>query len=146
MARTRSKKVQIDWSTFSNNIKFAMNPSQITPVNSDNNISSAAITFTVETACLAFVTVSVGVTSTTDYELKPEIWLDGAIYATNGTPASLGGGTSGRAYQRTISRGVSLSAGAHTLTPGVLISSATGPSIPAGAAEITAIVLGNVTA
>lgn len=147
MARTKSN--QIDWSTFGLNIKRAKNTSSSNPgngVNSDFAGLGAAVTFTVETACNAFVTVHVGCNSTSEFELKPQIYLDGAVHTTSDVGASISGTATNRFFQRSVSNVVALSAGAHTISAGITVSSATSQSVPIGSAEVIAIVLGRVTA
>lgn len=149
MAETRVPAKQIDWSSFSLNMKSASNSTANTPTNNaDTNLASngATISFTVETDCYALVIVHVAVNSTTDYELKPQIWRDGVLYAVAGYPASINGSAGNRAVMRSHTVGVPLTAGAHTLSAGVIVSSATSQSVGIGAANITALVLGNVTA
>lgn len=139
----------IDWSTFAANIKSAQSTTSRNPTNgTDTNLATngAVVSFTVATACVAFVTIHVGVSSTSDYELKPQIYRDDVLFTTSGVAASVNGQAANRTFQRSLSAAVPLSAGTHTLSAGVVVSSATSPGISAGGATISAIVLGNVTA
>ena len=143
---TRPKIDQIDWSTFNLNMKTAANGGVITLTNTDQDLASSgvSISFTVSSACNAFVTVSLGVSSTTDFEFRPEIRLAGSqvsIFSPSAAATS-----TGRASGRTFSAHVPLSAGVNVLSAGAFISSATSPSIAIGGAVISALVLGNVTA
>lgn len=149
MAKQKAKSSQIDWSSFANNIKMAKNSSSVTPtIGTDNNLASAgaAITFTVDATSYALVTVHVGCRSTTDYEHKPAIYLDGTLISMNDIGASIGGSASNRGIQRSHTDKVTLSAGAHTISAGIYIASATSPSVAIGEAQVSAIVLGRVTA
>ena len=139
----------IDWSTFANNIKMGANTATSTPGNGTFNLdaSGAKVTFTVATACVAFVTVDIGYGSTTDFEFLPRIYLNGTNVVTGSYHASASGaGSANRAVYRGVSGLVSLPAGANTISAGVTLSSSTSSSAAAGAIRVTAIVLGNVTA
>jgi len=136
----------IDWSNFSNNIKSATNPSDITPTNSSQDLASGGLTlsYTVSSDCYAFVNVSLTMHSTTDFEFRPEIRVDGSIVQTFSPSASLATGY--RAVERSFSYGVSLTAGSHTISAGVFLSSSTGASMRATGSTISAIVLWRVIA
>ena len=140
---------QIDWSTFGNNIKRQKSTSGSSPANGANtNLggNGCQITLTVDQACVAFVVVAVGCRSTSDFEHKPQVWLNGAIHTISDVGASASGGAGNRAIQRTVLAAVPLSVGSHTLSAGIFVSSSTSASVNAGEAEIMAIVLGRVTA
>jgi len=148
MAKQIIKANQIDWSSFSANIKSAQSTTTGTPVNGSNvNLASTgvAVTFTVATACVAFVTVGIAVVSTTDFENKPLIYLDGGLVAGAGYNAAAGNASS-RTNPRPFSSGIAIPAGTHTLSAGIVVSSASSPSVPGGGANISVIILGNVTA
>jgi len=148
MAETRVKSTQFDWASLSNNIKVQKTTSTSNPASGSLNLggNGGQVTLTVATDCYALVNVYVACTSTTDYEMKPIIYLDGAVHSMNDAAAALGGGASNRALQRTHFDKVSLTAGAHTIAVGIYTASATSPSIVAGAAAVSVIVLGEVTA
>lgn len=138
----------IDWSTFSNNIKVAINTNAAAPVNGTAlNLASvgSVVSFTVGEACKALVTSTIGCSSTSDFETKPQIWLDGAL-SSSATYTAAAANASGRIDTRTWQGVVTLSAGAHTISAGIVVSSATSANVAAGNAQISAIVLGNVTA
>lgn len=140
------KESNIDFTSFSNNAKSATNTSAHTPSNGvTNNLSSASISFTLSGSGIALVTVTVGVLSTTDYEMKPGVYKNGSFFAQSDMSAAAGNGSE-RVNPRTYSVAVPLSNGVNTLSAGVFISSATAPNVPIGNASISAIVLGNVTA
>lgn len=148
MAETSVPASQLDWSSFGLNIKSATNTSQGTPVNLNHvNLSSvgASITFTVESDCDSLVTVNVGVISSSDFEHKPGIYKDGSVFSFSSYSAAPGN-ASGRSLVRSYTALVPLTAGAHTLSAGIFVASATGPTVPTGNANITAIVLGEVSA
>lgn len=139
---------QIDWTTFSNNVKTASNGSAGTPVNGSNvNLSSvgASLSFTLTGAGYALVTVSIATVSSTDFENKPIIYLNGSVYAIAGYNAAAGNASS-RTNPRTFTAAVPLPTGSNTISAGINVASATGPSVPVGCAIITAMVFGNVTA
>ena len=149
MARTRQRSAQNNWGSFANNIKRAKTSSGVgisNGVNTNLGPQGAQISFTVETDCVAFVVVLVACRSTTDFEHKPQIWLDGSLAVNNDSGASVNGTASNRAFQRTCLGSIPLTAGTHTLSAGITVSSSTSASVNSGEAEIMAIVLGNVTA
>lgn len=141
-------RTKIDWGTFNNNIKTATSTTTSVPANSvAQNLggNGAQVSFTVVGTAYAFVWVRVGTLSTTDYENKPLIYLNGTLIATADI-SSASGNASARTFERSFARPVTLPAGVNTISAGVLVVSATSQSVPAGNATITAIVLGNVTA
>jgi hypothetical protein len=149
MAETKVTSAEFDWTSTSLNVKSASSTSASAPANGTNtNLASvgAAVTFTVATACSAFVTVNTAFISTTEHEHKPLIYLDGSVYALSGYSASQSGTASARAIVRTYSSAVALTAGTHTISAGIGVASGTGNNVPSGGANITAIVLGRVTA
>lgn len=138
----------IDWNMFNNNMKSAVNTSTITPVNGSNidgAAQGAAVTFTVSGNAMAFVIVRAGVVSTTDFENKPIIYLDGTPVDISGMSAAMGNGSS-RVFERSTFTAIPLTNGSHTISGGINVTSATSPSIPAGNMKILAVVFGNVTA
>lgn len=144
------KSSMVDYSTFALNMKGSKNTSTVTPING-SNVSGGAqgsqVTFTVAAACQVYVQVNAGVISSSDFEYRLLIFLDGVNQTGNVAvfPAATGNASS-RVFERSVTGILSLSAGAHTLAAGIFVSSATGPSIPIEALSIHAIVLGNVTA
>jgi len=136
---------KIDWSSLSLNMKAASNPSTFTIANGSNNLAGAGIkvNFTVAEACKALVTVSLGVSSTTDFEYQPQIRLGGTVIKSFAPVASL---SAGRAHVRGFSWVVSLVAGANEISAGVSLASSTSAGIAASGGNISAIVLGEVTA
>lgn len=138
----------VDWSTFANNMKAAVNAGSMSPINGDNNLGSLGgtqVTFTVTQACKAYVSISIGISSTTDFEYQPNILLDGALYQKFQPSASIGNG-SNRAYERGFTYVVSIPAGTHTLACGVTFASATSLGAPPLCSTIAALILGDVTA
>lgn len=141
-------RTAVDWSTFSNSIKQASNSSSITPTNGvDNDFQSAGakITFTVSGTAYALVTVTVGCGSTSDFEHRPEIFLDGSLHSGASYAATIAN-AGGRASVRSYPNLVILAAGTHTISAGMFLSAAVSQIIPANSAIVSAIVLGNVTA
>lgn len=147
----RSKPIavsNIDFSTFANNIKTGVNTTAViltNGVSTDLASFGSKVTFTVASNCVAFVTVSMIANSTTDFEFKPLIYLDGSVAGSINYLAAPGN-ASGRSQVRTYSKAIPLTTGSHTLSAGVLVSSASTPGVPTDGATITALVLGNVTA
>lgn len=129
------------------NLKSASNSSGYTPTTGDNNMTSICnVTFTVAIACVALVTVAVGLTATSDSEFRPEIWLDNVLYHAASFPAA-SFTASGRAIERSTTYAVPLQPGSHTLGAGVFVSGGGGYGISGnGSVEITAVVFGKVTA
>lgn len=151
LASTAVTNGKIDWSTFSNNIKFATNPSTITAGSSTSpqNLSGngCSISFTNTGTAYAFVTVSVGVSTSTDFEFLVGVMLNGTNQANYSPNASLGGGGAGRAVERSSSFLVTLPAGTNILAPSMTVFNGSGSySIFPGGVTIAAIVFGNVTA
>jgi hypothetical protein len=141
---TRKK---IDWSTFANNMKTATSTTAGTPVNGSNvNLAGngATISFTLGSVGYALVTVSVSTFSTTDFENKPLIMVDGSAVLTLGIAAARG--DAARTWQRSYTAPVTLSPGTHTISAGIYVASATSPNVPAGNAYVSAVVFGDVTA
>lgn len=139
---------QIDWTTFSNNIKTAVTTTANTPTNGVNtNLSGngASLSFTLTGAGYAHVYVSVGCISSSDFECKPLIFLNGALHTT-GEYVAAAGNASGRVNPRTVMAAVALPTGSNTISAGILVSSATGQSVPIANGKVSAIVFGNVTA
>lgn len=141
------KSSMMDYSTMSLNMKHASNAGTINPATTgDTNFStSLQCTFTVAAACNAEVRLDIGLSSTSDFEFGPIIYLDGAVFE-RFTPSAGAGNASNRASYRGFSSVVPLTAGAHTISGGVGLSSSTAPAIAAGGAKLTVLVLGNVTA
>lgn len=59
---------------------------------------------------------------------------------------SAAGNGANRVNPRTWQAAVTLSEGVNTISAGVVVTSATSPSVPSGGAQVSAVVLGNVTA
>ena len=140
-------RTKINWSTFSNNIKSTFNTSAPALTNSDQDLASSglSLSFTCSGTAYAFVTVALGISSTTDFEFQPEIRLGGVTQAKY-IPVAAPANASSRPSVRTFSYGITLVNGVNTLSAGVLLLSATSPSWQIGAGSISAIVFGNVTA
>lgn len=136
----------IDYSTMSLNMKSATNSADILLNNVSQDLASGglSVSFTVGAACNALVTVNMGIISGADFEFKPEIRKGGTVIKTFTPAAAVGSAT--RANVRGFSWVVALSAGANTLSAGVSLTSASSASIAAGGGNISAIVLGKVTA
>lgn len=138
----------INWSQFSNNIKTAVTTTANTPTNGANtNLSSngASLSFTLNGEGYAHVFVAVGCISSTDFECKPLIFLNGSLHTT-GEYVAAAGNASGRVNPRTVMAKVTLPTGSNTISAGILVSSATGQSVPIGNGKVSAIVFGDVTA
>jgi hypothetical protein len=130
------------------NMKSASNAGSVAVINGDNNLGTLAgvqTTFTVEQACQALVTISIGASSTTDFEYQPNILLDGALYK-KFQPSAAAGNGSNRASIRGFSFVVAIPAGTHTIAAGVTFASGTSLSLPPLGSSISSMVLGNVTA
>ena len=147
IADTTITRPKIDWSSFTNNVKSALNTSSPSLSNTSQDLASTGLTlsFTVSAACKALVFVSLGVSSNSDYEFRPEIRLGGSVVASL-TPAAALSSASGRANVRAFSAVVSLVSGANTISAGVTLASSTSPGMTIGGGSISAIVLGDVTA
>lgn len=139
---------QMDSSDLSLNMKIAYNTSASSPTaTGETNLSGVGLTlsFTVAKTCKAMIDVSIGCSSTSDFEFHPRVYLDGAQVAEL-SPVAAPGAAGNRAQQRTARAVVTLTPGVHTMTGRIFLSSSTSPSIPIGGAFISAIVLGKVTA
>lgn len=142
--------LNIDFASLALNIKNASNPSGISGgsiVTGDNNFASQgiAVTFTVASACKALVIVNMSSTSSSDWEFHPQIYLDG-VKTAESLPAASIGSASNRGIVRSYSTVISLSAGSHTISGGAFFSAGGSWAIPTGSSNITALVLGQVTA
>lgn len=137
---------KIDWADFALNIKSATNGSSVSPTNTTQNFAAngVAVTFTVASDCFALVSVSMGISSNSDYEFRPIIYRDGVAYKQILPPAAYS--VSGRAHVRGFTWAVPLTAGAHTLSAGVFLAAGTSMAMPADSCMISALVLGDVTA
>lgn len=147
MAQKISKS-QIDWAPFTFNMKTASTTSNAGLSNGANynlGANGASIQFTVVGTAQALVTVSVATISASDFENKPLIYVNGSVVSTAGYSAAAGNSSS-RVNPRTWQYAVTLSEGVNTISAGVLVTSATSPSVPSGGAQVSAVVLGNVTA
>ena len=147
MAQKISKS-QIGWAPFTFNIKMASTNSDAGLSNGANynlGANGASIQFTVVGTAQALVTVTVATISTSDFENKPLIYVNGSVVSTAGYSAAAGNG-SNRVNPRTWQAAVTLSEGVNTISAGVFVTSATSPSVPSGGAQVSAVVLGNVTA
>jgi hypothetical protein len=141
------KRTSIDWSTFANNIKSATNTATGSYSAGDNSFASiCSISFTMGAAGYALVTSNISATTSSDFEEHPEIYLDGSLYHSYAPAAALES-TNIRGVVRSTTWLVPLSAGTHTLAPGAYFAAGSGTfSFAAGSVEISALVLGNVTA
>ena len=113
----------------------------------DLSTNGATVGFTLSGVGYALAISCVSFISTSDFEARPLVFVNGSNYTTNVTqpPASVGNG-SGRAVERVAVAVIPLSNGANTISAGAFVSSATSPLIAVGAASIHVIVMGNVTA
>lgn len=141
-------RAAVDWSSFSNNIKSAGTTTGVNPAeNTNTNLGpyGAVVNFTLSGSGIALVIVSVGAGCANDFESKPQIWVDGSLYVSAAFSAAAGN-TAGRAVVRTFSYPVALSTGSHTICAGWLGQNGAPYAINPGSAQVTAMVLGNVTA
>lgn len=139
---------ELDSSELSSNMKIAYNSGSISPsASGETDLAGNGITlsFTVAHTCKAIVEVSIGCSSTSDFEFHPRVYLDGVL-AQAFSPVAAPGFAANRAQQRTVKTVVTLTPGAHTMTGRIWLSSATTPSIGANGAYIHALVFGKVTA
>lgn len=99
--------------------------------NSDQDLSSSGLAQTVYSPIpyVVMVTVSLGISSTTDYEFRPEIRVDGTTSYKMSPVAALGS-AGGRAHVRSFTYAIQLTAGAHKISAGVELSAATTPTMP----------------
>ena len=147
MAQKISKS-QIDWAPFTFNVKMASTTSAAglsNGVNYNLGANGASIQFTVVGTARALVTVSVATISTSDFENRPLIYVNGSAVSTASYSAAAGN-SANRVNPRTWQAAVTLSEGVNTISAGVVVTSGTSPSVPSGGAQVSAVVLGNVTA
>lgn len=100
--------------------------------------NGAKITLNLKNNASVLVTVFVGMKSTSDFEFKPAILVNGVEKYRDDISASLA--TSGRAVQRSAQVAFNIPAGTQILSAGVWSQSATNQEVPAGAASISVIV------
>ena len=100
--------------------------------------NGAGITLNLKKNARVLATVFVGMKSTSDFEFKPAILVNGVEKYREEVPASLA--TSGRTVQRSAQFAFDISAGTQIISAGVLSVSATNQEVPAGAASISVIV------
>lgn len=128
---------------FALNMKSAVN-SGTTIAEGSQNLAAQGLTisFTVAKNCNALVTVSLGISSASDFEFRPAIYLGGIIYAALNPAAA--------SYQRAANRGftyvVPLITGVNVISAGVFVANGGPYSMGAGGGTISALVLGQVTA
>lgn len=130
------------------NVRSASNASVINPsaVGDQNFGAACQIAFTVAAPCIALVTVNISMGAVGDSELRPSIYLDGVLQH-QFTPSAATIANTSRHVQRSTTWAVPITAaGAHTLSVGAFVSGAASANINAGGAEITALILGKVTA
>lgn len=137
----------IDWSTFTNNMKTASNTGAPALSNSSQDLASSglSVSFTLATAGVAFVVMNLGISSTSDFEFRPEIRLGGVVQFTH-APNAAAGNASNRASDRGMPYVMALPVGVNVISAGVNLSSATGPSLAIGGGSISVVVFGQVTA
>jgi len=145
LANTSVTDSKIDWSTLQANMLSATNGSIITPTNSSQNLAAngLSLSFNTATACKALVTVSIGCSSTTDFEFQPQIRLGGTVVASF-TPSAAAGNASSRATVRSFSAVIDLASGSNTVSAGLTLTSAASPSINTNGAYISAFVMGEI--
>lgn len=139
---------QLNASDLSLNMKIKYNTASSNPAaTGETDLTSAglSISFTVPKPCKAMIDVSIGCSSTSDFEFHPRVFLNGTQVAAL-SPVAAPGFAGNRAQQRTARAVVDLVAGVNTMSGRIFLSSSTAPSIPIGGAFISAIVLGKVTA
>ena len=100
--------------------------------------NGAKITLNLKKNARVLATVFVGMKSTSDFEFKPAILVNGVEKYREEVPASLS--TNGRASQRSAQVAFDIPAGTQIISAGVWSQSATNQEIPAGAASISVIV------
>ena len=100
--------------------------------------NGAKITLNLKKNARILATVFVGMKSTSDFELKPAILVNGIEKYREEVPASLATGS--RAVQRSAQVAFDLSAGTQIISAGVWSHSAANQEISAGAASISVIV------
>ena len=100
--------------------------------------NGANITLNLKKNARILVTVLVGMKSTSDFEFKPAILVNGIEKYREEVPASLATGS--RAVQRSAQVAFDIPAGTQIISAGVWSQSATNQEIPAGAASISVIV------
>lgn len=124
-------------------VHYAETTSLSSPVNGDdlslaNN--GAKITLNLKRKSKAMITVVVGAKSTSDFEFKPIIFDNGVILKKLSLSASVGNANH-RRVQRTVQGAFELNPGAHTISAGIQLISATDGQIEAGDAWVSVIVL-----
>ena len=100
--------------------------------------NGAKITLNLKKNARVLVTVFVGMKSTSDFEFKPAILVNGIEKYREEVPASLATGS--RAVQRSAQVAFNIPAGTQIISAGVWSHSATNPEVSAGAASISVIV------
>ena len=100
--------------------------------------NGAKITLNLKKNARILVTVFVGMKSTSDFEFKPAILVNGIEKYREEVPASLA--TNGRAVQRSAQVAFDIPAGTRIISAGVWSQSATNQEVSAGAASISVIV------
>ena len=129
-------KLSTDMGVYSARTDSLSSPIQGAIQNLANN--GAKITLNLKSSARVLVTVFVGMKSTSDFEFRPAILVNGVEKYREEIPASLA--TSGRAVQRSAQVAFGIPAGTQIISAGVLSASATNQEIPAGAASISVIV------
>lgn len=123
-------------------IQQSQNWNSINPGNGNFKLDSsgACLGVYVPFDCDVTADVSVGMGSTSDFEFRPEVWIDGSVPLPDGyySPnAALGGGGGGRASSRTFTAKLRLTAGWHLISAGVELVAGGGYTIAIGAVNIT---------
>ena len=150
LAESAVGRSKVDWSTFNLNTKGAVTTTSRALTNGSNidlATNGATVSFTLSGSGYALAVSCVSFISTSDFEARPLIYVNGSYYSTGVVqpPASVGN-ASGRAIERVAVATIPLSNGANTVSAGAFVSSATSPQVTSGGASIHVIVFGNVTA
>jgi hypothetical protein len=134
-------------SAFALNMKSATNTGT-TIITGEQDLAAQGLTlsFMVASNCNALVTVSLGISSSQDFEFRPEIRLGGSIVQTLSPVATNSNNSATRACVRGFTYVVALTTGVNVLSAGVFVSAASGLSMAVGGGTISALVLGQVTA
>ena len=138
----------LDANGFFLNVRGAISGSGASYGTGDNTfVGICSLTFTVAEPCIALVTAIVTGATTSDFELHPQIYLDGVKVHDTSPPAAVENSSSRGVQRQTTYPIVIPTAGTHTLAPGAFFSAGSGTfTVSVGGAEISAIIFGKVTA
>jgi hypothetical protein len=126
-------------------MKSNKNTNIISLGNAANDFTGQSVVIDVApgTTATAFVTISAGVNSASDFEFLMNVLVNGSPTSLVMTPAaSLG---SGRAHVRTLSGVLTLSSGTNTIVGRVTLAASTTPQIIVGGYNIAVIAMGSVS-